>query len=476
MHTARTRTARLPRLAAASLFVVVTTTGVAGAALATAGESPAGAASLPSCNLKALAQHKGTVGITFWESANTANVKVLQSLTTAFNSSQSKVHVTLVTQAGYDDTWQKYTAGLSNGQLPAAVQLEDQRTQAAIDTGSFLPVQSCINAANYSTSDYLPRPLAYWKVKGVQWALPFAVSAPILYYNQNSFTKAGLDPTKPPLTLSQMVTDAQKLKAAGTGMGLVEDSWHLETWLATANQLFVNNSNGRSARANKSSFNNKIAVSIFSQLKQMVTSGAATTNPATGPSAYDNLLGMGSGKYGMTIETSAALGTVTQLLGSGQYADVKMGLGPFPVYSSSVQGGVEPGGSGVYISNRVPALQQAAAWQYLSYICNTQSQATWAAGTGYTPVRKSSVQSATVQQLWATSPGYKIAYDEINNGKNTPATSGSIIGPYADVRTDVLNAEISMYTGGVSAAKAVQTAASNVNSSLSDYNGRLGVS
>ena len=63
-----------------------------------------------------------------------------------------------------------------------------------------------------------------------------------------------------------------------------------------------------------------------------------------------------------------------------------------------------------------------------------------------------SAQTATVQHLWATSPGYKVAYNEINNGANTPATSGSVIGPYADVRNDVLNAEISMYTGGVKPA------------------------
>ncbi len=46
---------------------------------------------------------------------------MLQGITTAFNSSQTKVHVTLVTQAGYDDTWTKYLAGLSSGQLPDAV-------------------------------------------------------------------------------------------------------------------------------------------------------------------------------------------------------------------------------------------------------------------------------------------------------------------------------------------------------------------
>jgi sn-glycerol 3-phosphate transport system substrate-binding protein len=467
------RIPRLSRLVAAALFATSAAAATT-AAVVVNGASPAGAAKLPSCNLKALASAKGVVNITFWESASQANLTTLQAITSAYNSSQSKVHVTLVTQAGYDDTWQKYLAGLTNGQLPDAVQLEDQRTQAAIDTQSFLPVQSCMNAAKYSTSDYLPRPLAYWKVNGVQWALPFAVSAPILYYNQNAFTKAGL--TSPPATLSQMVADAKTLKASGSGMGLVLDPWHLETWLATANQVFVNNKNGRSARATAGAFNTKTSVSIFSQLKTLVTSGDATTNPSSGPNAYDNLLGIGSGKYGMTIETSAALGTVTKLLGSGQYANVKLGISAFPVYSSSVQGGVEPGGSGVYISSKASPLHQAAAWNYLSYICNTQSQATWAAGTGYIPVRKSSAQTATVQRLWVTSPGYKVAYNEINNGANTPATSGSVIGPYADVRTDVLNAEISMFTGGVSPSSAVKTATSSVNSTISSYNSRLGVS
>jgi sn-glycerol 3-phosphate transport system substrate-binding protein len=330
-----------------------------------------------------------------------------------------------------------------------------------------------MNAAKYPTSDFLPRPLAYWKVNGVQWAMPFAVSAPIVYYNQNAFTKAGLNPNNPPLTLPQMVSDAKALKASGSGMGLVLDPWHLETWLASANKLFVNNSNGRNSRATKAVFNNKTADSIFSQLRQMVRSGDATTNPSTGPDEFDNLFGIGSGKYGMTIETSAALGTVTQLLGQGKYASVKLGIGPFPVYSSSVKGGIEPGGSGVYISNKVPALEQAASWTFVSYLMNTQNVATWSAGTGYIPVRKSSTQTATVQHLWATNPGYKVAYNQINNGVNSAATSGSVIGPYAEVRTDVLNAEIAMYTQGVPASKAVNNAQSSVDQTITSYNSRL---
>jgi sn-glycerol 3-phosphate transport system substrate-binding protein len=465
----------LARLGAA-LFIV-SSAAVTATAAGVALDSPAGAATkLPSCNLAALNKHKGVVNITFWNSATNANATVLAAITKTFNASQSKVHVTLVDQASYDDTWQKYEAGLTNGQLPDAVQLEDQRTQEAIDTQSFLPVQSCMNAAHYSTSDYLARPLAYWKVNGVQEALPFAVSAPIFFYNELAFTKAGLNPDTPPTTLPEMLADAKALKADGSGMGLVLDPWHLETWLASANQLFVNNSNGRKGRATKGTFTTKTALSIFSDLNTLVNSGDATTNPSTGPSEFDNLLGIGSGKYAMTIDTSAALGTVTQVLGSGQYPNVKLGVSAFPALSASIKGGVEPGGSGVYISSKVPALDQAASWVFLSYLCNPQTQATWAAGTGYIPVRKSSAASPTIKTLWANSPGYKVAYDEINNGVNSAATSGSVIGPYADVRIDVLNAEESMYTGGVSPAKALKNAETAVNSTISTYNQRLGAS
>jgi sn-glycerol 3-phosphate transport system substrate-binding protein len=384
--------------------------------------------------------------------------------------------VTLVAQASYDDTWEKYEAGLSNGQLPDAVQLEDIRTQAAIDTQSFLPVQSCMNAAHYSTSDYLARPLDYWKVNGVQEALPFAVSAPILFYNQLAFTKAGLSPTAPPTTLPQMLADAKTLKASGSGMGLVLDPWHLETWLASANQAFVNHDNGRQGRASRVAFTSKTGLQIFTDLSSLVRSGDATTNPSSGPDEYDNLLGIGSGKYGMTIDSSADLGTVESVLGTGKYPNVKLGVAAFPELSSSIKGGIEPGGSGVYISSKVPALDQAASWVFLSYLCNTQSQATWAAGTGYIPVRKSSAATATVQQLWATDPGYKVAYDEINDGVNDVATSGSVIGPYDDLRIDVLDAEESMYTAGVAPAKALATAAKAADTTLSEYNQRLGSS
>lgn len=460
----------------AGLATVVLTTALAAVAAGgvAASGTAAGAASLPRCPLTALKSAKGTVNIDFWESMKTANATTLQTLTSKFNASQHKIHVTLVQQGSYTTTWLKFQAGLSNHQLPALAQLTQTDLQGAIDTRAILPAQSCINASRYSTSTFVPRILSYYKVGGVQEAMPFAVSGPVVYYNKQSFTAAGLNPTSPPTTLPAYMADAKALTAHGSGTGLVLDSWHLETWLATAGKLFVNHGNGRSGRATEAAFDTATGRLIWTDLDRLVTSGDAVTNPSTGPDGVDNLLGMGTGKYGMTIDSSADLGTISELLKT--HPNVTLGVGPFPLLGTKPVGGVEPGGSALYLSDEVPAAQQAAAWTYEAFLVNPASQATWAAGTGYIPVRTSSVTTPTIRSLWRSDPGFKVAYSQLVNGPTTLATSGAVIGPYATVRKDVQTAEESMYQSGVSPSHALQQAAREADTAISSYNQRVSTS
>lgn len=439
---------------------------VAGASSRSSGSSSS------SCPVSALAKHKGTVHIDFWESMVTANGKTLQALTNAFNAAQHKVHVTLVQQRSYTTTWIKYQAGLSNGQLPDVVQLTSIDLQGVVDSRSVVDVRSCMEAAHYKTSDFLPRVLSAYELNGVQIGMPFAVSGPVLLYNQLAFAADGI--TSPPKTLSELVADAAILKAHGSGMGLKLDPWHLETWLASADQLFVNHDNGRKGRATKSVFDTATAQKIWTDLDQMVKSGDATTNLATGSAAFDNLLGIGSGKYAMSIDTTAVLGTVEAVLATGQYPDVKLGVAPFPVYSSKLRGGIEVGGSALYISNHAAPIDRAAAWSYISYLDSTTSQAKWAKGTGYIPIRKSSSKTSTVKALWTANPGYKVAYEQLVGGADSNATSGVALGPYTQVRSAELAAEESMFQGGVAPAAALAHATSQIDQIITQYNQRIG--
>lgn len=446
----------------------------AGASLVAVGAGPAAAAD--SCPLSALKKAKKPVQITMWHSMPQANGETLQKLTDEFNSSQSNVKVSLVNQVTYDDTFTKYKAGLSSGDLPDVVQLQGSDQQQMIDTRTALPASACAKADKFSFSDFLPRVVSYFTVNGTIYAMPFNTSGQVLVYNKTAFQKAGLDPDKPPTTLDELRQDAEKLKdgnvTKGAPMGLKLAPGDFEQWRAKANKLFVNNSNGRKGRAAKGVFNDALGRELFAWMNGMVKDGLAETNPDSGASQYDNLLGIGNGNHAMSIETSAALGTVTQVLATGQYPDVTIGVGPMP--GPPGKGGVAVQGGALWIVNKSAPEKQAAAWEFLKFLDSPSSQATWAVGTGYLPIVKKAAESADVKDFWAQNPGYEVAFDQLLTGVNSPATAGSVIGPYQVVTDAVRDAENSMFLDGKSPDAAVKAANSAATNAIGDYNERIG--
>jgi sn-glycerol 3-phosphate transport system substrate-binding protein len=447
---------------------------VAGGLVTVSGVAPAGAADR--CPLAALKKAKKPVEITMWHSMPQANEETLRALTDTFNSSQSAVKVTLVYQQSYDDTFTKYKTNLANGDLPDVVQLQGSDQQLMIDTRTALPASACAKADNYSFSGFLPRVVSYFTVQGTIYAMPFNTSGQVFVYNKNAFEKAGLDPNKPPATLDELRQYAEKLKSSGATkgapMGLKVAPGDFEQWRAMANKLFVNNSNGRKGRATKAVFNDATGRELFAWMSQMVKDGLAETNPETGAGLYDNLIGIGNGNHAMSIDTSAVLGTVTQLLASGQYPDVSIGVGAMP--GPAGKGAVAVQGGALWIVNRSSAAKQAAAWQFLKFLDTPASQATWAVGTGYVPIVMKAAASSQVRDFWAKNPAYKVAYDQLLEGVNSPATAGSVIGPYKAVSDAIKDAENSMFVEGKSPDAAVKDAATNITNEIRDYNERIG--
>jgi sn-glycerol 3-phosphate transport system substrate-binding protein len=463
------------RVAASGVAVMLVVVGL----LAVGSAGPAVGASSPKCPLSALKSASKPVEITMWHSMTEQNLKTLQALTDSFNASQSDVKVKLVSQVDYQDTFTKYKAGLSSGDLPDLVQLQSDDQQQMVDTRTVLPASACAKADKYSFSDFLPRVMSYFTITGTTYAMPFNVSGPVLYYNKKAFTAAGLDPTKPPTTLAEVRSAAEKLKStgavAGAPFGLKVESGFVEHWLALSSQLFVNNKNGRSARTTASVLNSSTGKQIFGWLSGMVKDGLAVTNPASGSGNFDNLIGIGAGNHAMSIDTSASLGTISSVLASGQYPNVDLGVAPMPGLVVG-KGGVLVSGGALYISNKSKPEKQAAAWQFEKFLDSAASQATWAIGTGYVPIVKAAADSAAVQAFWAKNPGYKVAYEQLLNGPTNSATAGSVIGNYVGVRGAVRDGENSMFLSGTAPNSALKDAASKATTEIDNYNVQIGAS
>ena len=334
-------------LTAAGLILVV----LAGAACG--GGKEAGPSATPP---RQIATPSGPVTISFWHVATGGPKDTLTRLTDQFNASQDRITVSLVFQGTYDDNMNKILASLGSGDLPALAQLDDPKTQLIADSGAAVPVQDFIDAEGYDLSDFLPQVLDYYRVGGRLLGMPFNVTNPILYYNKKAFEKAGLDPQQPPRTLDDVRAYSQKIVDAGVaphGIALDINPWYFEQMLSKAGAEFVNNGNGREARATEVAFDGPQGLAIFTWWKDMVASGLAL-NVGRNPTGADQILAIASQQAEMTIGSVSALRSVVNLLQSGQYPDIELGTGFLPGPAGGT-GGVVVGGGALYIMASRPA-------------------------------------------------------------------------------------------------------------------------
>ena len=427
------------------------------------------------CGLDAFAKATKPVEVNFWHAMTRANVDWLATTTKQFNASQHDVHVTLAQFPTYQDLLTKYLAGLSTKDLPDMFQPEDTTVQRMIDSQSVVPVQACVDADHYPLAPLLPRVKAYFSYKDVLYGMPWSISNPILWFNATAFTKAGLDPNKPPQTLAQVKEYSQKIVASGAakhGIALRVEPYIFEFLNAKSGGTLVNNGNGRDARATAATLETVTANTIWTWWKDMVDSGLAlNTGGATGN--IDHMLAVGNGDAAMTMEASGVLGTVKQVLESGQYSTVKIATAPLPSINGG--GGVPAGDGSLWISKSASPEKRAAAWQFIKYLASAREQASLAVEGGYAPIRSDATKVPELAQRWRAEPIYRVSYDQLTTGEENAATAGSLIGDYQGVRDGVKDGMLSMLTGGLSPAAALQKAQREADAAIKAYNDRLGI-
>jgi sn-glycerol 3-phosphate transport system substrate-binding protein len=168
----------------------------------------------------------------------------LISITDSYNASQDRVRVNLQNQTGYGSTIDKFV-NAGSGSRPDLVQLPEYVLQTFAESETVIPVAACIEASGMDTSAFLPRTLDAYTFEGIQWAMPFNVSNPVLYYNRKTFIAAGLDPDDPPVTLEELRATSQQIVDSGAATyGVILDSgadsgggWFIEQWVGRAGAL-----------------------------------------------------------------------------------------------------------------------------------------------------------------------------------------------------------------------------------------------
>lgn len=426
------------------------------------------------CPTDALADAQGPVEITFWHAMTASNEETLNALVDEYNASQDAVVVNPVFTGSYDETLDRYLTGLRSDELPNLVQLEETTLQTMIDSGSTVPAAACVESSGFDTSDILPAVLGEFEVEGTLWPMPFNVSNPVFYYDQNDFRAAGLDPADPPATLDEMTEAAQAIVDSGAathGMSLEVQPWYPEQWSSMADQTLVNQTNGRDARATEATLDNDVMLEIFQWVSDMAAD-ELVFNVGRNPSGADHFLALASGDAAFTIGTSGALGSVYDALDSGQGEGVDIGVGPLP---GPVAGGpTSAGGAALWlVANGSSPEEIAATWDFVSWLDQPAQQAAWHIGTGYIPISYEAAEDPEVQALWAERPGFQVAFDQLADDGVPPGGGGPVIGAYVEFRNVLEDAIEALVLDGADPQETLTQVQADANEAIASYNDRV---
>ena len=151
--------------------------------------------------------------ITFWHSFGSGKgAESVQMLIERFNASQDEIIVTQEFVGNYDEMITKLQAAIPAGNQPDVVQLEATRYGLFADRGALEPLEPYFEKEGQAFVDEIrPFALDASLYEGKSYVLPFNVSTPLMYYNKDLFTAAGLDPETPPATWDEVVETAKTL-------------------------------------------------------------------------------------------------------------------------------------------------------------------------------------------------------------------------------------------------------------------------
>ncbi|MFG1637860.1 ABC transporter substrate-binding protein [Pseudonocardia alni] len=373
-------------------------TGAAAALAACGGPSTGGGgpAAVPEVDYSGVQPAKE---ITWWTNNPGSSETVSRQIIDAYQRANPGTKVNLVTAgATYEEIAQRFQTAQAGGgsQLPDLVVLSDVWWFRYYMQRSIVPMDPLIAATGIDTADYRQQLIEDYRYDGKLWALPWARSTPIFYYNKAHWQKAGL-PDRAPATWAEMAEWGPRLQAAGTG---AQKAYQLPALADYAGWSFQNNLWGEGGAWSDEwdvTCDSPEAVRAVSALQNAVTSGWA------GVAATDGTTDLGAGAVSATVGSTGSLVTV---LDAAQF-DVGAGFLP----AGPVAGPVCPtGGAGLGIPAGVPPERQLAAAAFAKFLTSPENTVLFSQATGYLPLRT----SADTGPLLAETPLRKIAIDQLD--------------------------------------------------------------
>lgn len=406
------------------------------------------------------------VKITLWHAMGGARYDAItKDIAAGFNKANPNYVLEPLFTGSYAETVTKAIAAIRAGNPPHIVQVFEVGTQTMLDSGAILPVTEMVKPGAIDFDDYIAPILNYYKVGGKLYSMPFNSSTAIIYYNKEVFQKAGLDPGKPPATFKDVEEMGRKILASGAARAAITfgwPSWMLEQSHALANRPYADHDNGRNGRATKVLFNEGFGVDVLTRWKRWADEKLL----AYGGREYAPNKAFLSGEVAMLMQSTSQVTTIEKA------AKFPVGTGFLPRLEGQPAGRSVIGGASFWMlkgKGRTPEEVDAVV-KFFRFIAEPQETAKWHEETGYFPATKTAVALLTKQGWFAKHPNHETAFKQIQEGPDTPATRGVLLGNFVQIRNITDTAIEKALSGKLSPKAALDEAAGEANKLLDEYN------
>ncbi len=339
----------------------------------------------------------GPVELEYWTSFGSGvNGDAQTALIDAFHASQSDIKVVPQILENYEAIAAQLITGLQTGDVPHLAVLSDvwwfrfYLSQSIQDLTPWL--------GDLDTEDFVESLFVEYARNGGQYAVPFARSTPLFYYNADAFEAAGL-------TGDEVATWSSFREAAPdliSGSGLESaflfgnaasyGAWVLQgpTWAfggAYSNPEF------------QIQLSEEGAVNTGTFMQEFVTSGNALA-------VADPQTDFTNGVAAATMASTGSLGTIRT--GAEGKFEFKTAFLP-----EELNFGCCTGGAGLAMIAGLDETLQAAAIEFMKFSTAPDTTTTWSQATGYMPVRTSAIASEAEQAFLDENPNARTAVEQL---------------------------------------------------------------
>jgi sn-glycerol 3-phosphate transport system substrate-binding protein len=369
------------------------------------------------------------IQLSFWYPVDLGGglAKVIDGLVGDFNKAHPDIQVTATYTGNYDVTLQKIQASKLAGTLPDVAVTEISSVPVLAALGAAQPVDELIDSSGGKKflDRFWPSMLLNCTYDGKVYGVPFQRSTPVMYYNKDAFSEAGLDPEKPPVTWDELISVAQKLTKRE---GERTTRWGIELPLEAFNWFYyaLTYSNGGetlSRDGNKVLWDepkNIEALQFWHDLVNKYKVTPAYTPWNDGPQEF------AAGKTAIVWHSTGSQAFMRQ--------NVKFhwGLGRIP---RNTQFGPPSGGGNMLMYATEPS-RKNAAWTFITWMSEAPQAARWSIASGYLATNIASWELPEMQALIKEHPEVLVTKAQLADAKAEPASA-----KYAPAR-DMLNALI----------------------------------